>query len=102
MKPITFPARPLNGGRFGLVAKKAIHLWSPKFNGWRAVIHVPTGTMFNRQGEELTISNEFHEALENVSRSSIEWLDCEARERRHEIGRGSHSIDERLTFSRAS
>src|SRR5713226_5221799 len=89
MKPITYPARPLNGGRFGLVTKKAVHLWSMKVNGWRALIHTPTGTMFNRQGEELTIAGEFAEALEDLSRSSIEWLDCEALERRHNIGRGS-------------
>ena len=89
MTPITFPARPLNGGRFGLVAKKATYLWSPKFNGWRTLIHVPTGAMFNRQGEELTITNEFDEAVETLSHSSIEWLDCEALERRHDIGRGS-------------
>jgi hypothetical protein len=89
MRPITFPARPLNGGRFGLVTKKPVHLWSMKVNGWRALIHTPTGTMFNRQGEELTIAGEFAEALEDLSRSSIEWLDCEALERRHNIGRGS-------------
>ena len=89
MKPITFPARPLNGGRFGLVSKKPVHLWSMKVNGWRALIHTPTGTMFNRQGEELTIDGEFAEALEDLSRSSIEWLDCEALERRHNIGRGT-------------
>jgi hypothetical protein len=89
MKSITYPARPLNGGRFGLVTKKPIHLWSMKVNGWRALIHTPTGTMFNRQGEELTIAGEFAEALEDLSRSSIEWLDCEALERRHNVGRGS-------------
>src|ERR1041385_8150163 len=89
MKSITYPARPLNGGRFGLVAKKPIHLWSAKLNGWRALIHTPTGTMFNRQGEELTIASEFAEALNDLSRSSIEWLDCEALERRHNIGRGT-------------
>src|ERR1051326_3324371 len=89
MRPITFPARPLNGGRFGLVTKKPVHLWSMKVNGWRALIHTPTGTMFNRQGEELTIAGEFAEALEDLSRSSIEWLDCEALERRHNIGRGT-------------
>jgi hypothetical protein len=88
MTCITYPARPLNGGRFGLVPKKPTYLWSPKFNGWRAVVHTPTGTMFNRHGAELTISKEFNEALESLSRSSIEWLDCEALERRHDIGRG--------------
>jgi hypothetical protein len=88
MQPPTFPARPLNGGRFGLVSKKPIHLWSAKLNGWRALVHTPTGTMFNRRGKELSISAEFSEALEDMSRSGIEWLDAEALERRHNIGRG--------------
>jgi hypothetical protein len=89
MNPITYPARPLNGGRFGLISKKPVHLWSAKLNGWRALIHTLTGTMFNRQGEELTIASEFAEALENMSRCGIEWLDCEALERRLNIGRRS-------------
>ena len=88
LKPITYPARPLSGGRFGLIPKQPVYLWSAKLNGWRAPVHVPTGTLFNRQGEELSIAGEFAEALENLSRSSIEWLDCEALERRHNIGRG--------------
>jgi hypothetical protein len=96
MNSITYPARPINGGRFGLIAKKPTYLWSPKFNGWRAVVHTPTGTMFNRQGQELTITKEFDEVLENLSRASIEWLDCEALERRHEIGRGSLIILEAI------
>jgi hypothetical protein len=89
MKIITYPARPLNGGRFGVVCKKPTYLWSPKFNGWRAVVHTPTGVMFNRHGEQLTISEEFGEALGNLRRSEIPWLDCEALERRHDIGCGT-------------
>lgn len=89
MSPITYPARPLNGGKFGLVAKKPVHLWSTKLNGWRALVHTPTGTMFNRHGEQLSIADEFAQALEQLRLSSIEWLDCEALERRHNIGRGS-------------
>jgi hypothetical protein len=45
--------------------------------------------MFNRQGDELTIASEFSETLNELSRSRVEWLDCEALERRHNIGRGS-------------
>jgi hypothetical protein len=89
MNPVTYPARPLNGGRFGLVPKKPIHLWSFKVNGWRALIHTPSGTMFNRHGQELSIANEFTRALESLRRCGIEWLDCEAFERRHNLGRGS-------------
>jgi hypothetical protein len=88
MNPISYPARPLNGGRFGLITKQAVHLWSAKLNGWRTLVHTPTSTMFNRRGEELSISSEFAEALESLTRSGNEWLDCEAFERRHNIGRG--------------
>ena len=85
----SYPARPLNGGRFGLVAQRPVHLWSAKLNGWRALVHTPTGTLFNRQGTELSIAHEFAGTLADFRRSSIEWLDAEALERRHNIGRGS-------------
>src|SRR5882724_10432217 len=89
MNPITYPARPLNGGRFGLVSKRPVHLWSTKLNGWRALVHAPTGAMFNRNGEQLSIIEEFTDALDQLSQGAIQWLDCEALERRHNIGRGS-------------
>lgn len=91
MTPITYPARPLSGGRFGLLTSSAPCLWSFKANGWRALVHNPTGTMFNRLGEQLTIANEFHLALGTLAAAfpDFEWLDCEALERRHNIGRGT-------------
>jgi ATP-dependent DNA ligase len=90
--PITFPARPRNGGPFPKALPKSGHWWyEPKYNGWRAWVHVPSGTMFNRQNEPLTIGDEFAPVLAKLRcRSFIpEWLDCEALERRHNIGRGS-------------
>jgi hypothetical protein len=66
-----------------------VHLWSPKVNGWRALVHTPTGTMFNRQGQLLSIAGEFTQALALLRDCGIEWLDCEAFERRHNLGRGS-------------
>ena len=27
----------------------------PKYNGWRALVHAPSRTMFNRYGERLTV-----------------------------------------------
>ena len=89
MDLLTYPARPLSGGRLGLVPKPRVHLWSAKLNGWRAVVHTPTGTMWNRHGQELTITDEFPDALEDLSRSTVTWLDCEALGRRHNLGRGS-------------
>ncbi len=90
MKPITFPARPVNGGSLEVALPKVGEwFYEPKYNGWRALIHVPTGTMFNRKGELLTISGEFRVALEKLKSTPFEWLDCEGLERRHKIGCGS-------------
>lgn len=89
MTPITFPARPMAGGRLGLMPKPRVHLWSAKLNGWRGEAHTPTGTLWNRHGEELSIADEFTAALEELSRCSITWLDLESLQRRHAIGQGS-------------
>ena len=67
MKLISYPARPLAGGRLGLVPKPNVHLWSAKLNGWRAPVHTPTGTMWNRHGQQLTIADEFTDALNALS-----------------------------------
>jgi hypothetical protein len=90
MKPITYPARPINGGHLDRALPK-VGEWSyePKYNGWRAIIHVPSGTMWNRHGKLLSIAREFETALAILKRTGIEWLDVEALERRHALGRGS-------------
>jgi hypothetical protein len=89
MLPITYPARPLSGGRLGLAPKPRVHLWSAKLNGWRAEGHTPTGTLWNRHGQELSITEEFNQALEDLARCQIPWLDLESLQRRHSIGQGS-------------
>lgn len=90
MKPITFPARPVNGGSLESASPKIGEwIYEAKYNGWRALVHAPSGTMFNRQGWELAIADEFKEALELLKASDFEWLDCEALERRNKIGRGT-------------
>ncbi len=94
--PPSFPLRPVNGGPLDLAQPK-FGEWSyePKYNGWRALVHVPTGRMFNRKLERLSIEQEFAPALEKLRQPSdgtnteFEWLDCEALERRHGIGRGA-------------
>jgi hypothetical protein len=45
--------------------------------------------MWNRQGQQLSIADEFNDALEQLSRSQLSWPDCEGLERRHSIGRGT-------------
>lgn len=87
---LTYPARPVNGGHLRHALKK-VGAWSyePKYNGWRAELHVPTGAMWNRHGKRLSIAAEFAEAAAILKKTPFEWLDVEALERRHNIGRGS-------------
>ncbi|MCX6928101.1 MAG: hypothetical protein NT154_33550, partial [Verrucomicrobia bacterium] len=49
LQPPTYPARPLNGGPLELAPPKP-GPWSyePKYNGWRALVHAPTGSMFQK------------------------------------------------------
>ena len=90
---ISYPARPLQGGKLDRAPKKT-GLWyaQPKYNGWRALVHCPTGTMWNRHGGRLSIECEFGVALRELRRLSgagLIWADCEAMERRHNVGRRS-------------
>jgi hypothetical protein len=90
---ITYPARPIQGGRLELAPPKR-GLWyaEPKLNGWRALIHTPTGTMWNRHGALLTIADCFRPALGALAQLAdrgLVWADCEALERRHNLGRGT-------------
>ena len=91
--PPTFPARPIRGGKLELAPKKSgVWFAEPKFNGWRALVHTSTGAMWNRHGQRLTIEREFEAALDQLrplAESGLVWADCEALERRHQIGRGS-------------
>lgn len=93
----TYPARPVNGGPFPSAREKAGRwIYEPKYNGWRALVHVETGAMFNRKGERLSINGEFTEALAALREKlnagrwyyCFKWVDVEALERRHGIGRG--------------
>ena len=89
----SFPGRPINGGDL-MLAQPKIGRWSiePKYNGWRALVHLPTGTMFNRHGKRLSIEKEFASAiavLRDALASVADWIDTEALERRHGIGRGT-------------
>ena len=91
--PITFPARPIQGGKLERAPKKT-GLWfaEPKYNGWRALVHCPSGTMWNRHGGMLSIAGEFASPLRelrNLSGRGLVWADCEAMGRRHKIGCGT-------------
>jgi len=89
----TFPARPIQGGKLDRAPRKA-GLWfaEPKYNGWRALVHCPSGAMWNRYGERLSIEREFVEAgekLRKLAKAGLIWADCEALGRRHTIGCGT-------------
>ena len=90
---LTFPARPIQGGRLELAPpKRGLWFAEPKLNGWRALIHTPTGTMWNRHGALLTIADCFRPALASLAKLAshgLVWADCEALERRHNLGRGT-------------
>ena len=90
---LTYPARPIQGGRLELAPPKR-GLWyaEPKVNGWRALVHTPSGTMWNRHGQRLTIAHCFKQALDELrelSDDGLIWADCEALERRHDMARGT-------------
>lgn len=90
----TFPARPTDGGPLDLAPPKTgLWLYEPKINGWRVLVHAPTGTCWNRHGQRLSIEEEFKEALGEIrhqaGRMGIDWVDCEGLSRRHNIGKGS-------------
>jgi hypothetical protein len=90
---ISYPARPLQGGKLDRAPKKT-GLWyaQPKYNGWRALVHCPSGTMWNRHGGRLSIAHEFDAVLrelQKLAEAGLIWADCEALERRHNVGRRS-------------
>ena len=97
IRPPSYPARPINGGQLELAPPKPGRWWyEPKYNGWRALVHAPTGLMFNRYGQPLSIASEFSSALKTLSKTvlkvgeaAVEWFDCEALDRRHALGRGT-------------
>jgi hypothetical protein len=80
----------MNGGRFDIaLPKRGAWFYEPKDNGWRSLDHAPTGAMFNRHGERLTIADEFKDALDLLRAAPFEWPDTEALERRHAIAQGT-------------
>ena len=95
----SYPMRPMNGGPLPIARpKRGEWAYEPKFNGWRTIVHAPTGAMFNRKGEPMSIEHEFSDVLSALRDRYIdlksyglapEWLDCEALERRHKLGQGS-------------
>lgn len=95
---LTYPARPVSGGRLELAPPKHGD-WAvePKYNGWRVLVHAPTGTAYNRHGKPLSIAGEFSAAIAQLRAAPFEWIDCEGLERRHGIGRGTLIVLDAVT-----
>jgi len=91
---LTYPARPKNGGRFDLAIKANAYNdpehWrvEPKYNGWRALVHVRSGFLFNRHGYPLSISPD-PSVLSAIQGMPFEWLDIELLRNRHAVGKGT-------------
>ncbi len=99
IKPPGYPLRPTNGGPLPLAPRKDGHwIYEPKVNGWRAWLHCPTGHMFNRHLERLSIESDFKIVTDSLKNFPAEWLDVEAFERRHNLGRGSIVVLDYLPF----
>lgn len=87
---LCYPARPLNGGPLQFAPQKCGKwAYEPKYNGWRMLVHAPSSTCWNRHGQRMSIAAEFKVALAHLRTLRFTWLDCEALERRHNLGRGS-------------
>jgi hypothetical protein len=88
---ITFPARPVNGGRLEDAPPK-IGPWivQPKIDDWRAIVHVPTGLIWNRHGELMTdaVVDKLDRAMCCLP-AELDWLDVGIIERRNQLLRGS-------------
>lgn len=89
----TFPLRPISGGPLSDLSNLLPGQWAyePKVNGWRALIHAPTLTVYNRHGELSSVADEFADALSLIWENTpieLEWLDCEMLGRRHPVDKG--------------
>jgi hypothetical protein len=93
-KPICLPPAPLNGGPLAdAVEKVGEWVWQPKVDDWRAVLHVPSSTLWNQYGEPSSITGKFSVALASnfmtaAGMYGLEWLDVGLMENRHDLMRG--------------
>jgi hypothetical protein len=87
---ISYPARPVNGGRLEDAPPK-VGPWTyqPKIDGWRAIVHTPSKRIWNRHGQPLSIAHELEAALSILKCQPFEWLDVEVLDRRSQLLRGT-------------
>ena len=96
----TYPARPVNGGPIEVSSPKhGVWYAEPKYNGWRAFVHVPSlkewldgdgaEPVFGRHGQHISIAGHFREVLQRIAPLPFQWLDVEGLSRRHAIAKGT-------------
>ena len=87
---ITYPARPVNGGRLENAPPK-VGPWicQPKIKDWRAIVHTPTKRIWNRHGKPMSIEKDLDIALSILSGCPFEWLDVGVLERQNQLLRGT-------------
>lgn len=89
---ICYPPAPLNGGPLqDAPAKVGSWVWQPKVDDWRAVLHVPTGTVWNQYGRPSSIADKFKAPLGFLAVQfdpEVQWLDVGMMENRHDLMRG--------------
>lgn len=85
---ISYPARPINGGPLQRMRiNVSEYRFQPKLNGHRTLVHVPSGTAWNRKGDLLSRAGSHIKALATLKAAvdatetpdAFEWLDCEGR-----------------------
>ena len=90
---ISYPARPINGGPMdNPLPKMGRWAYEAKYNGWRGLLHVDSGKMWNRHGSPLSITDNFTQAISLAQltfNGMYDWLDCEALCMRHKKAKGT-------------
>lgn len=88
--PICLPPAPVNGGRLEHAPDKVgVCVWQPKPDDWRAVLHVPSGRLWNQYGKQSSIRTKFDKAILFIQeRTRIDWLDVGLMNNRHDLMRG--------------
>lgn len=94
IQPICFPPAACNGGPLETAPPKVGEwVWQPKVDDWRAIIHAPSGTVWNQYGKLSSITGKFAVALESLHKNFSklimgQWLDVGMMENRHDLMRG--------------
>jgi hypothetical protein len=92
---VCYPPAPLNGGPLETAPEKVGEwVWQPKVDDWRAVIHVPSASVWNQYGQPSSIADKFEVAIATLQISlsrepwAFEWLDVGMMENRNDLMRG--------------